>query len=145
VCIRKALALLGLCRGMIYLKHAQGWVRIPIRESIKAGSQHHVLSDPSGNGLRECVLRHPTPDRQKCAQRRAILEAPRLRAHRGSLCVSQDRECERIIVNAGIVQQLMGSASYRDALCCSTRSTLNHAVAAELLAVHTAKALCAQG
>ena len=45
------------------------------------------------------------------------------------LRVSQDRECERIVMDARLVQQLMGSAPYRNALCRSTRSTLNHAVA----------------
>jgi hypothetical protein len=91
-----------------------------------------ATKDPGADGLRERVLRQPTPDGQKCTEDRGdetVLKAPRIRAHPDGLRVSQDRECERIVMDARLVQQLMGSAPYRNALCRSTRSTLNHAVA----------------
>jgi hypothetical protein len=87
------------------------------------------LSDTGGDGLRKRILSQPTADGQECAQNwrdGTILEPPWIGPQRRGLCVSQDCEGKRIVVNARDVQELMGRAPERNTLCGSTRPTFSH-------------------
>ena len=53
---------------MIHLEHAEGGIRIPIRERVEARAEDDVLPDSGGDRTCQRVLRHATPDRKERTQ-----------------------------------------------------------------------------
>jgi len=99
---------------MIHLEHAEGGIRIPIRERVEARAEDDVLPNSGGDRACQRVLRHTTPDRKERTQALrdgSVLETMRLRAQRGGLRVADDHKRQRIVVDAGVIQQLVRRAT----------------------------------